>query len=87
MLCRSIEASLETEIFEVARTLLSAVKSLHSLNLIHRDIKPTNIFSISIGHEPGNFYVLGDLEIAKSMHDDSAHVTGGTGTFAYLSPE
>ena len=31
--------------------------------------------------------MLGDLEIAKSMHDDSAHVTGGTGTFASLSPE
>jgi len=53
--------------------------------LIHRDIKPDNIFLSNAGEVK-----LGDLGLAKNIGDDSAHVTATgvmMGTPHYMSPE
>ncbi|MDP8033403.1 protein kinase family protein [Pasteurella atlantica] len=46
---------------QLLKNLMSAVKHLHSYNIIHRDIKPQNIFFDSDIEE----FVLGDMGIAK----------------------
>ena len=56
------------------RTLCDAVQKLHSISLIHRDIKPDNIL---VEAETGRI-VLIDFGNAKEMHS-------GTDSFAYLS--
>lgn len=67
--------------------LLSALEAAHSAGIIHRDVKPANIFLL------GNRALLGDFGIA-SVGDttDSADVTlthtgDRIGTPAYMSPE
>jgi len=53
--------------------------------LIHRDIKPDNIFLSTAGEVK-----LGDLGLAKNVGDDTAHVTATgvmMGTPHYMSPE
>ena len=70
---------------EVARALQAA----HELDVIHRDLKPDNVF---VTHRENLVKVL-DFGIAKIMgdrHDGSGHVTAaGTivGTPLYMSPE
>lgn len=74
-------------IFELIFSLLKSCKDLHSKNIIHRDIKPNNIFLWPIGHMEGYFYVLADFEIAKNISNNKNYVTGGTATYCFMAPE
>lgn len=70
----------EEMVRRVARDICSALVLCKQHNIIHRDIKPQNIFV-----SPNGDYKLGDFGIAKTVEK----TTGGTriGTYRYIAPE
>lgn len=64
----------------IAKDMCAALELCRKYDIIHRDIKPQNIFVSANGD-----YKLGDFGIAKTIEK----TTGGTkiGTYKYMSPE
>ena len=71
----------EKDIWRVFIQLVKGLKSLHDLDILHRDIKSSNIFLFSDGTAK-----LGDLNICKIL---SNNILGHTqaGTPSYAAPE
>ncbi|MBQ2696836.1 MAG: serine/threonine protein kinase [Clostridia bacterium] len=72
----------ETEVIRLAKDMCSALIHASEHGIIHRDIKPQNIF---VDHE--GTYKLGDFGIAKIVSDLSSGYTMNIGTLAYTAPE
>lgn len=73
----------EAEIIKIGRDICKALILCHGNGILHRDIKPDNIFI----NKEGN-YKLGDFGIAKSLPDISNGYAGtGIGSFAYMPAE
>ena len=68
-------------IWTYAAQILQALKYLHDLNILHRDLKGANVF-IS---DNGQSIKLGDLNVSKVAK--SSYAKTQTGTPYYLSPE
>ncbi len=70
----------EEEVLKIALDMCDALLLCKNSNIIHRDIKPQNIFISKNGN-----YKLGDFGIAKTAE----HTTSGTktGTYKYMAPE
>ena len=70
----------EKEIIKIGKDICDALKVCHKRDIIHRDIKPDNIFLSDTG-----VWKLGDFGIARTME----HTTSATkaGTYNYLAPE
>ena len=71
------------EAVEVGRQVASALQHAHNNGVIHRDLKPGNLFLSDTGD-----IKLGDFGIARDTY--SADLTGHgmtVGTYAYMSPE
>ena len=80
-LAKSLPAQIPEELaVRIAMDLCSALELCRKYNIIHRDIKPQNIFVSDNGD-----YKLGDFGIAKTVEKTS----GGTktGTYKYMAPE
>ena len=71
----------EKDIWKVFIQLVKGLKSLHDMDILHRDIKCSNIFLFSDGVAK-----LGDLNVCKILSND---ILGHTqaGTPAYAAPE
>ena len=95
--CQRLEPS---RTLEILRGVCLAVEAAHRHQLIHRDLKPGNIFLARAQDEPGETVKVLDFGLAKflSPHDDGAptpatdagvETTAGVliGTFDYMSPE
>lgn len=61
---------------------LEALSALHALRVLHRDIKPANILL----DEEGNAK-LGDMNVSKSLDDETGEVQSVMGTLPYMAPE
>jgi Protein kinase domain len=71
-----------TEVHHVARLLLTAVRDVHAVDVLHRDLKPTNV--VMAGRDP----VLIDFGLARLAEDPRLTMTGWLlGTPGYLAPE
>lgn len=73
----------------LVRQAARALAEAHAHGIIHRDVKPENIFITTLGGEPDFVKVL-DFGIAKLDREDGARLTTTgyiAGTPAYLPPE
>ena len=74
----------EHEILDVLTQLCLALMYLEQRNLVHRDLKPHNVFRASSG-----VYKIGDFGISKTLTYTtiSAQTSRNRGTLGYASPE
>ncbi len=78
---------------EIVKQLLSALDAAHMLGVVHRDVKPDNIYLVRDAAAPGGIRVkVLDFGIAKLVGDQlgsKAKTKGGSilGTPAYMAPE
>ena len=59
-----------------------AVKNLHEIDLIHRDLKPQNIFLTK-----DNLIKLGDFGVSKILKNSKDNALTQIGSPCYCSPE
>ena len=71
----------ESGIVKLGRDICSALVACRKLNIIHRDIKPQNIFVSKNGD-----YKLGDFGIAR-IAEKTSSATARIGTYSYMAPE
>jgi len=72
----------ETEVAAWTVQLLLALKYLHERKVLHRDIKPQNVFLTG-----KNMVKLGDFGIARVLESTAANARTQIGTPFYISPE
>jgi hypothetical protein len=73
----------------IALQICESLIEAHALGIVHRDIKPLNVFLCQVGGQPDHVKVL-DFGLAKLVGDASAVQTRAgliMGTPAYMSPE
>src|SRR5262245_45984965 len=73
----------------ILRQVCGSLADAHNHGLIHRDIKPTNIFLCRMGNEYDYAKVL-DFGLVKVLESNEPQMTGAnatTGTPAYMAPE
>ncbi len=71
------------ETLSIGRQLCSALQYAHNHGVIHRDVKPSNLFLTLNGQVK-----LGDFGIARDTHQaDITHQGFTVGTHAYMAPE
>jgi len=70
------------EALNISRSILSALRYMHSKGLAHRDIKPSNIMFNKEG-----VVKVTDFGITKIIGDDKNTKSGLVGSYTYMSPE
>jgi len=76
-------------VVSILRQVCRSLADAHSHGMIHRDIKPTNIFLCRLGNEYDFVKVL-DFGLVKVLDDTETQITvegATTGTPAYMAPE
>jgi len=70
---------------DFSHQIASAISAAHSSGILHRDLKPHNVFVKSDGHN----VLVGDFGLAKFSIDDAQRTSNDDilGTPAYMSPE
>lgn len=70
------------ELRRLARELGEALKALHALGIVHRDVKPDNILMDERGH-----FLLTDYDAARLYSEERDRDTRYLGTMGYAPPE
>jgi serine/threonine protein kinase/sugar lactone lactonase YvrE len=73
------------ELFTLLKQVCDGLAHAHQMNLVHRDVKPDNIFIV-----PVNKVKVTDFGIARSSEPDNSNLTKPgvmLGTLSYVSPE
>ncbi|CAG7932049.1 unnamed protein product [Penicillium olsonii] len=74
----------EAEVQRICSQLLQGIQCLHENRLVHRDLKPQNVFVTAKG--PKWNVKIGDFGISKKLHEDTDLRTN-IGTALYCAPE
>lgn len=78
----------EDYIWIIFGQILIALETIHSHKIMHRDLKPGNVFVSFTDKYPLQIYcVLGDFGLARSMANSFAMANTVCGTFNYMPPE
>lgn len=75
----------EKRSLQLAVEMVSALEALHQVGVVHRDVKPTNIFL-----RDSSEAVLGDLGASSRASDEETEITSAgvlVGTASYMAPE
>jgi NIMA (never in mitosis gene a)-related kinase len=72
----------EEQVLSWTTQVLLALEYIHGRNVIHRDVKPGNLFLTK-----GGSLQLGDFGVAKALASGSSCAIAQVGTPSYLSPE
>lgn len=75
------QVSSEEQIIQMGMDICNALIDCQKKNIIHRDIKPQNVFVSESGR-----FKLGDFGIARTI-ERTTHATAGIGTYSYMAPE
>jgi len=93
---RSSRVILRQQTLSIATAICRAIEYLHDYKIVHRDVKPANIFlSSSTANSMPSIVKLGDFGVTKWGDFRAAFATGtlttshqqGLGTMKYMSPE
>jgi len=76
----------ESNIYDIAVDMASALRVCHGCNILHRDIKPDNIFLKKLYSEDRYIYKLGDFGESVILKDPR-HPTDPVGSKFYIAPE
>lgn len=85
----------DAELGRIVSFLERALGALHALQMVHRDVKPSNVLITTANTpadglsgllHPDDRLVLGDLGLVKDLSSGST-VTRGSGSAAYAAPE
>jgi len=77
----------------LALDVASGMTYIHSMNIIHGDLKASNVLLAHRGDAPGNEFTahvakIADFGLAKVLDNDATHMSGVfTGTVTHLAPE
>lgn len=71
----------------VALQALAAMEHAHGNGIIHRDVKPANVFLVARGKGRGPQVKVLDFGIAKLAGSERTHNSATMGTVSYMSPE
>jgi len=71
----------EAQIIRLGKDLCGALIACQKHSIIHRDIKPQNVFV-----SPDGTFKLGDFGIARTL-EHTTRATAGIGTYNYMAPE
>lgn len=71
----------EKEVLKLGIDICTALELCSSKNVIHRDVKPENIFVNNFGN-----FKLGDFGIARTM-ENTTNGLSHKGTYSYMAPE
>ncbi|MGE3453846.1 MAG: serine/threonine-protein kinase, partial [Kofleriaceae bacterium] len=77
------------EVIDLMLPVASALAEAHANGVVHRDIKPTNLFLTNRADEPASIKLL-DFGISKALEGEDVELTqtqSMLGTPAYMSPE
>lgn len=76
----------DDEKVKIIRETVNTISRLHSINVIHRDLSPDNVFVVDRGGKIS--YVLGDFGASKRLHEMQASGKSSkiVGHSAYLDP-
>ncbi len=71
----------DEELRSMVLGVVSALAYLHGKEVVHRDVKPSNIFRVD------NRWKLGDFGLARAVQGSLMSASGRKGTLAYMAPE
>ncbi|KAL8932237.1 MAG: hypothetical protein Q9216_006916 [Gyalolechia sp. 2 TL-2023] len=75
----------EGDIRVISQQLALGLQQMHSLNIIHRDIKPHNVFVVR--QRPTWHVKIGDFGFSKRVSDSVSAPFSARGTTKYMAPE
>ncbi|KAL9027480.1 MAG: hypothetical protein Q9196_004003 [Gyalolechia fulgens] len=75
----------EGDIRVISQQLALGLQHMHSLNIIHRDIKPHNVFVVR--QRPTWHVKIGDFGFSKRVSDSVSAPFSARGTTKYMAPE